>query len=129
MRKRMLTVLVALVMSAGAAMAAQHPRHGMRMNIDQQVAKMKSTYNLNDQQAGQVKSLFEKQQQEMKTWRQSNPQPTREAMRAQHEKWMQAREDGMKNILTPDQFKQYQADMQKRRNMMMRHGPKNQPQP
>jgi ABC-type uncharacterized transport system substrate-binding protein len=124
MRKCVFTFLVALVMSAGVAMAAQqHPRRGMGMNIDQQVAKMKSTYNLNDQQTSQVKSLFEKQQDEMKTWRQNNPQATREDMRTQHDKFMQEREDGLKTIMTADQFKQYQADMQKRREMM-KHGPK-----
>ncbi|HEV2386763.1 MAG TPA: hypothetical protein VGS20_05850 [Candidatus Acidoferrales bacterium] len=117
MRKRAIAVLAALAMSAGVALAAQHPRHMRGTSVDNQVAKMKSSLNLNDQQAGQVKSLFEKQMQEMHAWRQSNPQATRDAMRAQHQKWMQEREDGLKTILTPDQFKTYQSNMEKHRGM------------
>jgi Spy/CpxP family protein refolding chaperone len=131
MRKRIIALLAMLAIGAGMAMAAQHQgRMGQkgkmgRMNVDQQVAKMKAHLNLTDEQAAQVKELFEKQKQERQTWRQNNPNPTRQEMRTHRTEMMQARTEGLKKILTPEQF----AKHEEMRRRGKKRGPKGPPQP
>jgi Spy/CpxP family protein refolding chaperone len=131
MRKRIVAVLAMLVMGAGMVMAAQQQgkmgkqgRMG-RMDVDKQVANMKAHLNLTDEQAAQVKELFQKQNEEMKAWRQQNPNATRQDMRAHHRQLWQERNEGLKKILTPEQFKMHQEN----RRRGMKRGPKGPPQP
>lgn len=128
MRKRTVALLVALVMAAGVAFAAQQQGQMGKMGkgkptIDEQVARMKSHLNLTDQQTTQVKELLEKHQQERDAWRKNNPNPTQEELKAHRQKMWGEMNEGLKKILTPEQYKKHQEMMQQRK-----HGPKGPPQ-
>lgn len=139
MREKAIAALAVLMMSTGIAFGAQqqggmggqqgrrmggqmHGRMG-RMNVDQRVARMKADLNLSDKQADRVKKLFEKQQRDMRSWRDNHSQATRAEMRAHRRQMMNDMEGGLKKILTPEQFKKHQAMMKKR----MRRGMRNRP--
>ena len=129
MRKRSLALLVTLLMGIGVAFAAQQQGQTGQMGkgkptIDQQVARMKANLNLTDQQATQVKELFQKHEQERQTWRSNNPNPTQEELKTHREQMWRQMNEGLKKILTPEQFKKHQEMMQRG----MKHGPKGPPQ-
>ena len=125
MRKRSIAVVVAFVLSAVAMAfgAQQQGKMGQmgKPTVDEQVARMKTNLNLTDQQAAQVKELFEKQEQEMQTWRSNNPDPTKEQARIQVRHMWQERDAGLKKILTPEQYQKHQEMM---KQQMKKHGMK-----
>jgi protein CpxP len=122
MRKRSIAVFVALVLSAGIGAFATQQQGKMgkgKPTIDQQVTRMKADLNLTDQQTAQVKELLEKQAQDRDTWRSSNPNPTKEEMQTHRKQMYQQMDEGLKKILTPEQYKKHQEMMRQR----MHHGP------
>lgn len=121
MRKRSVALLVALLMGIGVAFAAQQQgKMGKgKPTIDEQVSRMKANLNLTDQQAVQVKELFQKHEQERQAWRSKNPNPTQEELKTHREQMWHEMNAGLKKILTPEQFKKHQE--------MMRHGMKRGP--
>lgn len=130
MRKRSIAVFLALVLSAGMAFAAQRPQGKMGKmgkrgmpTVEQQVSRMKTNLNLTDEQSARVKELFEKQRGQMETWRKDNPKPTPTAMRTHREQMMKERTEGLKKILTPEQFKKHEEMMRRG----MKRGPKGPP--
>jgi Spy/CpxP family protein refolding chaperone len=131
MRKRIIALLAMLAIGAGMAMAAQQQgKMGQKgkmgqTNVDKQVAKMKAHLNLTDEQAAQVKELFQKQNEEMQAWRQDNPKATRQEMRTHRTEMMQTRTEGLKKILTPEQFAKHEEMKQRGK----KKGPKGPPQP
>ena len=149
MKKHAIVALVALAMSAGVAFAT--PRHENTggqmggdhaggqmqgrmggMNVDQMVARMKKNLNLTDKQTDQVKALFEKQQQDMQSWRTDHPNATREDMQAQRREQMTSIRDEMKKILTPEQYKkqqQIEQQQMRQRGMGQMGHESQQPQP
>ena len=131
MRKRSIAVVVALVMSvaAGAFAAQQQGKMGKgKPTIDQQVARMKTNLNLTDQQSGQVKELLEKQAKDRETWRSSNPNPTKEEMQTHRRDMYRQMNEGLKKILTPEQYKKHEEMMQQRMHHGMKQQPKGPPQ-
>jgi Spy/CpxP family protein refolding chaperone len=123
MTKRVFTALAVLFMSAGVAVAAQQSaaqKPHVHLTIDQQVAKLQSTYNLTDEQTAQAKAWYNKFEDVVKTWKQNNPGYTPAQIHAMDPKWLQERADGLKKIMTADQWKQFQADMAKRRQQMQK---------
>jgi Spy/CpxP family protein refolding chaperone len=129
MRKRSIAVFVALVMSAAAAAFAGQQTGQMgkgKPTIDQQVARMKANLNLTDQQSAQVKELLEKQNQDREAWRSSNPNPTKEQMQTHRKQMYQQMDEGLKKILTPEQYKKHQEMMQQKMHHM-KQGPKGPP--
>jgi Spy/CpxP family protein refolding chaperone len=128
-------MVVSLIL-ASAAMAlatpAQRPMGKMggqgKPNIDRRVARMKADLNLTDEQAGQVKELFEKQEQDRQAWRNSNPNPTREEMRTHRQHMYRQMNEGLKKILTPEQYKKHEEMMRRRMHHGMKQGPKGPPQ-
>lgn len=154
MRGKVFSFMAVLVFSAGVAFSAPQPA-GMsgqmgggqmgggqmggqgqmggrmgprqrRMNIDQRVARMKSDLNLTDKQAGRVKALFERQERNRQTWRDSHPQASRAEMREHRRQMYTAMNKGLKKILTPEQFKKHEEMMRQR--MKMRRGMRNRQQ-
>ncbi|MDE3137183.1 MAG: Spy/CpxP family protein refolding chaperone [Acidobacteriota bacterium] len=122
MKKRSIAVFVALMLSAGIGVFAAQQQGKMgkgKPTIDQQVARMKAELNLTDQQTPQVKELLEKQAQDRETWRSSNPNPTKEEMQTHRKQMYQQMNEGLKKILTPEQFKKHEEMMRQR----MHHGP------
>jgi Spy/CpxP family protein refolding chaperone len=131
MRKRSIAVFVALVLSTavGAFAAQQQGRMGKgKPTIDEQVARMKTNLNLTDQQATQVKELLEKHEQDRQAWRSSNPNPTKEEMQTHRKNMYRQMDEGLKKILTPEQYKKHQEMMQQRMHHGMKEGPKGPPQ-
>jgi Spy/CpxP family protein refolding chaperone len=138
MRKRSVGLLVALLMGIGVAFAAQQQgKTGQtsqtgqasqmgqgKPTIDEQVARMKVNLNLTDQQAAQVKELLEKQKQEAQTWRSNNPNPSQEELKTHRQQMWRQIDEGLKKILTPEQYKKHQETMQRG----MKHGPQGPPQ-
>lgn len=127
MRKRSVALFVALVMVAGMAFAAQRQgRMGKKgkPTIEQRVSRMKADLNLTDQQTTQVKELFQKQEKDRQAWRSSNPNATTEEVRTHRQQMWRQMNEGLKNILTPEQFKKHEQMM---RRGMKRH-PKGPPQ-
>ncbi len=129
MRKRSVALFVALVMASGVAFAAQRQGQGRmgkkgKPTVEQRVNRMKADLNLTDQQAAQVKELFQKQEQERQTWRSNNPNATTEEIRAHREQMYRQMNEGLKKILTPEQYKKHEQMM---RRGMKRH-PKGPPQ-
>ena len=122
MRKRSIAVFVALVLSAGIGAFATQQQGKMgkgKPTIDQQVTRMKADLNLTDQQTAQVKELLEKQAQDRDSWRSSNANPTKEEMQTHRKQMYQQLDEGLKKILTPEQYKKHQEMMRQR----MHHGP------
>jgi Spy/CpxP family protein refolding chaperone len=133
MRKRSIALVVAFVMSAVAMAfgAQQQGKMGQagKPTVDEQVARMKTHLNLTDQQAAQVKELFEKQSQEIQTWRSNNPNPTKEQMQTHRRQLWQERDEGLKKILTPEQYQKHQEMMKEQmKKHGMKQGPKGPPQ-
>lgn len=127
MRKRSVGLFVALVMAAGVAFAAQQQgqmgRKG-KPTIEQRVSRMKADLNLTDQQTAQVKELYEKQEKDRQAWRSNNPNATTEEVREHRQKMWRQMNEGLKKILTPEQYKKHEEMM---RRGMKRH-PKGPPQ-
>lgn len=135
MRKRSIGMVVALVLSAvamafGAQQQGRMGKMGKRgkANIEKRVAHMKADLNLTDQQASQVKELFEKHEQERQAWRGNNPNATREEMRTHRQKMYRQMNEGLKKILTPEQYKKHEEMMHRRMHHRMHPGPKGPPQ-
>jgi Spy/CpxP family protein refolding chaperone len=130
MRKGSIAVFVALVLSAAAGAFAIQGKMGKGMpTIDQQVARMKTNLNLTDQQAGQVKELLEKQEQDRQAWRSSHPNASKEQMQSHRRDMYRQMNEGLKKILTPEQYKKHQEMMQQRMHHGMKGpGPKGPPQ-
>jgi Spy/CpxP family protein refolding chaperone len=101
-------------------------RRGPGMSPEAQAARLKDRLKLTDEQTEKVKALLQKLQQERATWLQNNPQATPEERRAEMQKLMKERNDGLKEILTPDQWKQYQQEMEQ---MRMRMRERREPRP
>lgn len=127
-------LLATLAMAPVIVRAQQRPtqgppgeRRGMAMSVDEQVARMKERLKLTDEQATKVKALLERLQQERRDWMQQNAQASPEERRAQFQKWMEERNEGLKKILTPEQWKQFQEQMEQMRNRM--RGDREQPHP
>jgi len=82
------------------------------------VEMMSKRYNLSEAQQAQLKTLHQKQGQEMAAMRgqrgqsQKISQQQREAMKAKHEQFNAE----LKGILTPEQYAQYQTDRQNKGN-------------
>ena len=130
-----LSASVALAAPSQAAMGAQMGGGQMNgqmggqmrgrkggMNVDEQVARMKSDLNLNNKQTDQVKDLLEKQRRKMQSWRNSHAPATQAEMREHRRQMMTEMRHGMKKILTPKQFKKWEAIRQQRMKRGMRRG-------
>ena len=133
MRKRPIVVVTGFVLSlfAVAAFAAQQQpgRAGKGApTIEEQVARMKTDLNLTDQQAAQVKELLENQAKDRQTWRANNPNPTREQVRSHRMEMYRQMDEGLKKILTPEQYKKHQELRKQRMQQGMKRGPKGPPQ-
>ena len=129
MRKRSIAVFVALVMSVAAAAFAGQQTGKMgkgKPTVDQQVARMKANLNLTDQQSAQVKELLEKQDQDRQAWRSSNPNPTKTQMQTHRKEMYEQMNEGLKKILTPEQYKKHQEMMQQKMHHM-KQSPKGPP--
>ncbi len=134
MTKRTLAALVVpaalavLTLCSGAAFAGQGQQGRMmgqrgRPTVDEQVARMKTNLNLSDKQAAQVKELFEKQAKGREAWMKDHPNATRTEMREHAEAMFKERNEGLKKILTKEQYKKHEEMMRQ-----MRRGPKGPPQ-
>jgi Spy/CpxP family protein refolding chaperone len=117
MKTKRVLVLTMLFSTLCVVMAlAQGPR-GNAGTPEERAAKttehMKKALNLTDEQAAKVQTLnlnFFKEQQKAREAVKDANQDLREGMKAK----LDARDAELQKILTPDQFKQYQADKQKR---------------
>ncbi|HVB33656.1 MAG TPA: hypothetical protein VNJ52_04675 [Patescibacteria group bacterium] len=151
MKGKIISLLAVVVMSAGVALSASQPgrtadqmaggqmggqgqmggRMGHRqgkMNVDQRVARMKSELNLTDKQAAAVKDLFENQQRDRESWRKSHAQASKEEMQEHRRQMFTTMNDGLKKILTPEQFKKHEAMMHRQMRRSMRNRSQTPPQ-
>lgn len=127
MKKWIVAVLTMTALGAGIAMAGQRQGKMGRTgppSIDEQVSRMKSSLNLSDHQATQVKELLQKRQEERKSWRANHPNPTREEMQTHRKEMMTSMNAGLRKILTPEQFKKHERMMKRG----ARRGPNGPPQ-
>ncbi|MDE6688488.1 MAG: DUF4890 domain-containing protein [Prevotella sp.] len=141
MKKIVMALVAAITMSATAVAQEENQQKRERQRPDrtemvkQRTAETVKTYGLNEEQAAQLLELNLKYTEKMGPmggWqrggrdgrrsqmdRGDRQRPSREEM-AQHREEMQKSRDAynaeLQKIMTEDQFKAYQADMQKRMN-------------
>jgi hypothetical protein len=87
--------------------------------VEERVARMRKDLNLTDKQADRVKDLFERQQKEARDWRNDHPQATRDEMRDHREHMNKQMNEGLKKILTKEQFKKHEEMMRRMRRGRM----------
>jgi Spy/CpxP family protein refolding chaperone len=105
MKKRLFVLAFALAFTVGLAWAGGD--HG-QMDIAGHVAKLKTDLKLTDQQAEKVRTLLEDiHKRKMEAKEKAGGQDTPE-LREQVNKLMAERDSRLKEILTPQQFTQYQ---------------------
>jgi len=124
MRKSLVCALLAVAMACcGTALYAQQDNmgqggppagHHMQMTPDQQLQRMTKTLNLSDDQQQKIKPLLENQSQQMQSLRQDTTM-SREDRMAKMQQIRQSTNEQIKEILNPDQQKQFEQ-------MQNRHG-------
>lgn len=142
--KQLLMTIVAAVMFSSAAMAQDQEKGKKKEEMAKhRTEKMVKDYDLNDKQAAKLLELNTKYADKMRPHRgprgphgphgmkgQRPEPPTKEMKaemekkRAEMEKEQKAYDAELQKILTPDQYKLYQHDMQKHRKGGPRPGPK-----
>jgi periplasmic protein CpxP/Spy len=86
-------------------------------NLEQRVQMLKDSLKITDKQAAQIKTIFEKSQEQMQKNRDANPDD-RDAMRATMEKLNEKTDAEIAKVLTPAQMKKYKEMQEQRRKQM-----------
>lgn len=113
--KRVVLILATVILTASFAFAQDNCKNASKDGkcpVCEKVEKMKKDLNLNDQQAKEVKALFQKKHEAMKAKmeaaKKNGQKMDEEAMKAEMQKEKTATEASMKKILTPEQFAKFQ---------------------
>lgn len=106
------TVSFAAVVLTATALAQPSDRQGRRgmMNPEERVNRMVEQYDLSEEQAGQLRQLFE----ESTATRPNMRGMSREEAKPEMCRHMLQTHDGVMAILTPEQGTQFEQDMQQR---------------
>ena len=140
MKKMMMTLLAAVVVSTAAVAQNKDDNKSPQDNnrkqemVKHRTDRLVKDYQLNDQQARQLLELNTKYADKMrphhprhhgphgmKGQRPEPPKGDRQDRRKEMDETMKAYEAELQKIMTPEQFKKYQADMQQRRDKGPRH--------
>ena len=140
MKKMMMTLLAAVVVSTAAVAQNKDDNKSPQDNnrkqemVKHRTDRLVKDYQLNDQQARQLLELNTKYADKMrphhprhhgphgmKGQRPEPPKGDRQDRRKEMDETMKAYEAELQKIMTPEQFKKYQADMQQRRDEGPRH--------
>ena len=135
MKKMMMTLLAAVVVSTAAVAQNKDDNKSPQDNnrrqemVKHRTDRLVKDYQLNDQQARQLLELNTKYADKMrphhprhhgphgmKGQRPEPPKGDRQDRRKEMDETMKAYEAELQKIMTPEQFKKYQADMQQRRD-------------
>jgi len=95
--------------STASAQTTNHPTKGERRaaGIQQQVDRMASELNLNDEQKTKLAALFEEQDKKRRELR-ADTSLSKDEQREKFRAMIKEREAKMKQILTPEQFEKWQ---------------------
>ena len=140
MKKMMMTLLAAVMVSTAAVAQNKDDNKSPQDNnrkqemVKHRTDRLVKDYQLNDQQARQLLELNTKYADKMrphhprhhgphgmKGQRPEPPKGDRQDRRKEMDETMKAYEAELQKIMTPEQFKKYQADMQQRRDKGPRH--------
>ena len=135
MKKMMMTLLAAVMVSTAAVAQNKDDNKSPQDNnrkqemVKHRTDRLVKDYQLNDQQARQLLELNTKYADKMrphhprhhgphgmKGQRPEPPKGDRQDRRKEMDETMKAYEAELQKIMTPEQFKKYQADMQQRRD-------------
>jgi protein CpxP len=112
MKKIMMICLFVLGISA-----VSHAQGRTRMTTADRVKAMKETYKLTDDQVTKITAIYDAQTKSMDSLRNAGGD-----MRTQMRPMMQATNDKVKAVLTPEQAAAYQKEMDERRARMQNGG-------
>ncbi|TWR25964.1 periplasmic heavy metal sensor [Mucilaginibacter achroorhodeus] len=112
MKKIMMICLLVLGVSA-----VSHAQGRMRMSPEERVKQMKEKLNLTDDQTTKITAIYQAQAKSMDSLRNAGGD-----MRSQMRPMMQATNDKVKAILTPEQAAAWQKEMDERRARMQNGG-------
>ena len=99
----------------------QHEHGGKRHNVDEHVKKLTKELNLNQDQQKQVRSILEEQHKQMESAHQDSSMSQQD----RHSKFQASREathQKIREILTPDQQKKFDAMQEKHHDRMNKEG-------
>ncbi|MFI3333499.1 MAG: hypothetical protein SNI51_07805 [Rikenellaceae bacterium] len=99
--KKLILVAVAAIFAVGSLMA--QPPQREQISVEKRVEQLKEQLDLSNEQCAQMTELFENQE--------APERGNREAM----EKMMEAEKEGMKSILTEEQYASWEELMKKQR--------------
>ncbi len=141
MKKVLLCALAIAIACCGSVLFAQDTmapnqgqsagagHHGMMISPDQRLQHMTKTLNLTEDQQQKIKPILEQEQQQMQSLHQDTSMSQPDRMSKMRE-MRQSTNEQIKAVLTPDQQKKWEADMQNRRmHGGMDHGGMGQGQP
>lgn len=112
MKKIMMICLLVLGVSA-----VSHAQGRMRMSPEERVKQLKEKLNLTDDQTTKITAIYQAQAKSMDSLRNAGGD-----MRSQMRPMMQATNDKVKAILTPQQAAAWQKEMDERRARMQNGG-------
>jgi len=101
--------------------AVSHAQGRQRMTPDQQVAAMKTSLSLTDDQSAKILAIYTTQAKSMDSLRTAT-NGDRDAMREKMMPMRQATNAQVKAVLTPDQYATLQKQMEARRAQMQNGG-------